>query len=87
METYFRKTYYTDIDKRISMYINNNYYTTRLTIKNVGSGRREVYKDFSHTPTIITDIYEELVKNKVRGNTIREIIKDISNKFYYTLKY
>jgi|688.fasta_scaffold245783_2 hypothetical protein len=84
METY-RKTYY-DTNFNITIYVNNKkgWESTRLTIKKGnGWGNREVYRDFKHVYTIITNIYGCMVEVGVRGNTIREIIKDITNKIIY----
>ena len=84
METY-RKTYY-DTNFNITIYVNNKkgWESTRLTIKKGnGWGNREVYRDFKHVYTIITNIYGCMVEVGVRGNTIREIIKDITNKIVY----
>jgi hypothetical protein len=84
METY-RKTYY-DTNFNISIYVNNKkgWESTRLTIKKGNSwGNREVYRDFKHVNTIITNIYGCMVENGVKGITIREIIKDITNKIIY----
>ena len=84
METY-RKTYY-DTNFNIKIYVNNKkgWESTRLTIKKGnGWGNREVYRDFKHVYTIITNIYGCMVEVGVRGNTIREIIKDITNKIVY----
>jgi hypothetical protein len=84
METY-RKTYY-DTNFNITIYVNNKkgWESTRLTIKKGnGWGNREVYRDFKHIYTIITNIYGCMVEVGVKGNTIREIIKDITNKIIY----
>ena len=84
METY-RKTYY-DSNFNITIYVNNKkgWESTRLTIKKGNSwGNREVYRDFKHVNTIITNIYGCMVEVGVKGNTIREIIKDITNKIVY----
>jgi hypothetical protein len=84
METY-RKTYY-DTNFNITIYVNNKkgWESTRLTIKKGnGWGNREVYRDFKHVYTMITNIYGCMVENGVKGNTIREIIKDITNKIVY----
>ena len=84
METY-RKTYY-DTNFNITIYVNNKkgWESTRLTIKKGnGWGNREVYRDFKLVYTIITNIYGCMVEVGVKGNTIREIIKDITNKIIY----
>ena len=84
METY-RKTYY-DTNFNITIYVNNKngWESTRLTIKKGNSwGNREVYRDFKHVNTIITNIYGCMVEVGVKGITIREIIKDITNKIIY----
>jgi hypothetical protein len=84
METY-RKTYY-DTNFNITIYVNNKkgWESTRLTIKKGNSwGNREVYRDFKHVNTIITNIYGCMVENGVKGITIRDIIKDITNKIVY----
>jgi hypothetical protein len=84
METY-RKTYY-DTNFNITIYVNNKkgWESTRLTIKKGNSwGNREVYRDFKHVNTIITNIYGCMVENGVKGITIRDIIKDITNKIIY----
>ena len=83
MERY-RRTYYSDENFIISIYVNNTplWESTRVTIKN-GDRRREVYRDFKHYHTLLTDIYSCMIENKVKGNTIREIIKDITNKIIY----
>lgn len=80
----FRRSYYSDENFIISIYVNNTplWESTRITIKN-GDKRREVYKDFKHTHKVITDIYYCMIENKVKGNTIREIIKDITNRIVY----
>jgi excinuclease UvrABC helicase subunit UvrB len=67
MERY-RRSYYSDENFIISIYVNNTplWESTRITIKN-GDRKREVYKDFKHTHKV----------------TIREIIKDITNKIIY----
>ena len=84
METY-RKTYY-DTNFNITIFVNNKkgWESTRLTIKKGNSwGNREVYRDFKHVNTIITNIYGCMVEVGVKGITIREIIKDITNKIIY----
>ena len=84
METY-RKTYY-DTNFNITIYVNNKkgWESTRLTIKKGNSwGNREVYRDFKHVNTIITNSYGCMVEVGVKGITIREIIKDITNKIIY----
>jgi hypothetical protein len=84
METY-RKTYY-DTNFNITIYVNNKkgWESTRLTIKKGNSwGNREVYRDFKHVNTIITNIYGCMVENGVKGITIRDIIKDITNKIIH----
>lgn len=82
----FRRSYYSDTNYIISIYVNNTplWESTRLTIKRRNdSKKREVYNDFKHRHTLITDIYSSMLENKVEGNTIREIIKDITDKIVY----
>ena len=82
----FRRSYYSDTNYIITIYVNNTHLweSTRITIKRRNDNRkREVYKDFKHTPTLITNMYSCMLENKVEGNTIREIIKDITDKIVY----
>lgn len=81
----FRKTYYTDPNFNVTIYVNNrkDCLETRLTIKRSDNHRRQVYTWFKHNPTLITEIYEYIRKTGVNGITTRRVMEEITNKIVY----
>jgi hypothetical protein len=81
----FRKTYYTDPNFNITIYVNNrkDYLTTRLTIKRSDNHRGQVYRWYEHEPKVLTEIYEDIKESGVNSKATREVIEEITDKIVY----
>jgi len=81
----FKKTYYTDPNFNVTIYINNrkDCLETRLTIRDTDNHRRQVYSFYRHEPKVLTEIYEDIKETGVNSQTTREVIEEITDKIVY----